>query len=161
MRIFAALSDAARKETANHNAAHRHVMDRRRLLSLAALAAALPVAAQASEGGEKTEKKKGGGLSYLQLPTLTATIMRPGGRRGVLTVETGIDVPDTALRARADLLAPRFRASFVQALQIYASGLAPSTAPNAEFIAHELQRETDRVLGGPGGKLLLGTILVN
>nr|QQZ50649.1 Tat pathway signal protein [Phenylobacterium glaciei] len=81
-------------------------MDRRRLLSLAALAAALPAAAQASGGGEKTEKKKGGGLSYLQLPTLTATIMRVDGRRGVLTVETGIDIPDVALRARAELLAP-------------------------------------------------------
>ncbi len=136
-------------------------MDRRRLMSLAALAAALPVAAQASGGGEKTEKKKGGGLSYLQLPTLTATIMRPDGRRGVLTVETGIDIPNTDQRAKADLLIPRFRAGFVQALQIYASGLSPATAPNAEFIARELQRETDRVLGGPGGKLLLGTILVN
>lgn len=136
-------------------------MDRRRLMSLAALAAALPVAAQASGGGEKTEKKKGGGLSYLQLPTLTATIMRPDGRRGVLTVETGIDIPNTDQRAKADLLIPRFRAGFVQALQIYASGLSPATAPNAEFIARELQRETDRVLGGPGGKLLLGTLLVN
>ena len=100
-------------------------MDRRRLLSLAALAAALPAAAQASGGGEKSEKKKGGGLSYLQLPTLTATIMRVDGRRGVLTVETGIDIPDVAMRARAELLAPRFRAGFVQTLQIYASGLTP------------------------------------
>ena len=136
-------------------------MDRRRLMSLAALAAALPVAAKASGGGEKSEKKKGGGLSYLQLPTLTATIMRVDGRRGVLTVETGIDIPDTALRARAELLAPRFRAGFVQTLQIYASGLDPATPPNADFIARELQRETDRLLGRPGGRLLLGTILVN
>ena len=161
MRIFAALSDAARKETANHNAAHRHVMDRRRLMSLAALAAALPVAAHASGGGEKAEKKKGGGLSYLQLSTLTATIMRVDGRRGVLTVETGIDIPDVDLRARADLLVPRLRAGFVQTLQIYASGLDPANPPNADFIARELQRETDRVLGRAGGKLLLGTILVN
>ncbi|MBP7649187.1 MAG: Tat pathway signal protein [Phenylobacterium sp.] len=136
-------------------------MDRRHLMSLAALAAALPVAAKASGGGEKSEKKKGGGLSYLQLPTLTATIMRVDGRRGVLTVETGIDIPDTALRARAELLAPRFRAGFVQTLQIYASGLDPATPPNADFIARELQRETDRLLGRPGGRLLLGTILVN
>ncbi|MDO8377586.1 Tat pathway signal protein [Phenylobacterium sp.] len=136
-------------------------MERRRLLSLAALAAALPAAARASGGGEKSEKKKGGGLSYLQLPTLTATIMRVDGRRGVLTVETGIDIPDVALRARAELLAPRFRAAFVQALQIYASGMNASGPPNADFIARELQRETDRVLGKPGGRLLLGTILIN
>ena len=129
-------------------------------MSLAALAAALPAGARASGGGEKTEKKKGGGLSYLQLPTLTATIMRVDGRRGVLTVEAGIDIPDPALRAKADLLAPRFRAGFVQSLQIYASGLEPASPPNADFIARELQRETDRVLGR-GGRLLLGTILVN
>ena len=136
-------------------------MNRRRLFQLVFLTAALPTLAQASGGGEKTEKKKGGGLSYLQLPTLTATIQRPNGRRGVLTVETGIDIPDPALRAKADLLAPRLRAAFVQSLQIYASGLAPASVPNADFIARQLQQQTDLILGRPGGRLLLGTILVN
>ena len=132
---------------------------RRRHLLLALAAAALPGAAQASPN--KAEKKKGGGASYIQIQTVTATLMRANGRRGVLTVEVGLDVPDGGLRARAEASIPRVRAAFVQVVQTYGAGLTPNTAPNADFLAGELQRETDRVLGRRGARLLLGTILVN
>ena len=134
------------------------LMDRRHLLTFAAaLAAAVPGAAAAATD----EKKKGGGLTYIQLNTIAATVVRPGGRRGVLTVETGIDVPDDKLREHAHLVAPRLRAAFVQVLQTYASGISASTPPNADFLARELQRETDRVLGRKGARLLLGSMLMN
>jgi hypothetical protein len=132
-------------------------MRRRVLLSLVALAAALPAAA--AESPEK--KKKAGGASYIQIDTLTGATNRPGGRRGVLTVECGLDIPDGALRARADLSLPRLRAAYVQTVQIYAAGLPAGAAPNADFIARALQRQTDAVLGRPGARLLLGAILVN
>jgi len=132
-------------------------MDRRRLL-LAALALAAPAAVRA-ESGEK--KKKSGGTSYIQMETVTATLIRSDGRRGVLTVETGLDVPDPALHNKALQLLPRIRAAYVQSVQIYASGLPSATAPNADYIARELQRQTNLVMGGTGARLLLGTILVN
>jgi len=132
-------------------------MDRRRLL-LAALALAAPAAVRA-ESGEK--KKKSGGTSYIQMETVTATLIRSDGRRGVLTVETGLDVPDPALHNKALQLLPRIRAAYVQSVQIYASGLPSATAPNADYIARELQRQTNLVMGGAGARLLLGTILVN
>jgi hypothetical protein len=132
-------------------------MKRRRLLALAAVVAALPGLALAATD----EKKKGGGLTFIQINTLTATIMRPDGRRGVLTVESGIDVPDEKLRDKANLFAPRLRAAFVQTLQIYASGMSPAAPPNADLLAQSLQRDTDRVLGQKGAKLLLGTMLIN
>ncbi len=138
-------------------------MQRRQILSaLALLPLVLPGAALASGGGEpKGEKKKGGGLSYIQIPTVTATILRRNGRRGVLTVETGVDVADEKLRVRAQQMLPRLRAAFVQSIQVYASGLGTGSLPNADFIAKELQRETDRVLGQKGARLLLGTMLIN
>lgn len=132
-------------------------MDSRPLLALALIAALAPGAADAAG----TEKKKGGGLTFIQLNTLTSTVIRPDGRRGVLTVETGIDVPDEKLRARAEMLTPRLRAAYVQSLQIYASGMNPTSAPNADQLAIQLQRETDRVLGQKGARLLLGTMLMN
>ena len=55
----------------------------------------------------------------------------------------------------------RLRAAFTQVLQIYASGLPAATAPDADYLAGKFQRETDRILGKPGAKLLVGTILVN
>lgn len=135
-------------------------MKRRELLALGALAAAA-VPAVAAASGAKPEKKKGGGASYLQIQTLTATTIRPDGRRGVLTVEMGLDVPDGKLRALAEMSIPRIRAAFVQSVQTYAAGLPTATAPNADYLAKELQRQTNLVLGKPGARLLLGTILVN
>lgn len=119
----------------------------------------LPGAAVASE--TKEEKKKGGGLDFIQIQTLTASIKRRDGRNGVITVETGIDVPDHALHGRAEASIPRLRAAYAQVLMTYAAGLPGGSPPNADYLSRELQRQTDLVLGKPGAKLLLGTILIN
>ena len=132
-------------------------MLRRQILALIIAAAAAGPAL--ANGGE--EKKKGGGASFIQIPTLTATVIRADGRRGVLTVETGIDVPDNSLHGRAEQSQPRLRAAYNQILQTYAAGLSPGSVPNADYLSRELQRQTDMVLGKKGARLLLGTILMN
>jgi hypothetical protein len=132
-------------------------MRRRLLLSLLLVTAALPLGAPAAQ----EKKKKGGGLNYVQLDTLTGTTNKSGGRRGVLTVDCGLDVPDPALRARAQASLPRLRAAYVQTVLTYAAGLPSGSPPSADFIAAALQRQTDLVLGRPGARLLLGAILVN
>lgn len=134
-------------------------MDRRALL-IAAIAA-LAIAPGAASASGKAEKKKGGGASYIQIQAIAATVTRGDGRRGVLTVETGVDVADEKLRARADASLPRLRAAYAQTVQVYAAGLKPSTAPNTDFLARALQRDTDMVLGAKGARLLLGTVLIN
>jgi hypothetical protein len=134
------------------------MLNRRRLIALIAAPAVLAPAAVFAQGGEK---KKGGGISYIQFPTLTATILRSNGQRGVLTVEAGVDVPNSALRARANLSEPRLRAAYVQLLQAYVWQLGPGEPPNPDYLSMALQRETDRVLGQPGAHLLLGAMLVN
>jgi len=134
------------------------MIDRRRLLMLAALPALLgPAAALA----ESPEKKKGGGISYIQLPTLTATVFRSDGHRGVLTLDAGVDVPDAGLRGRVNLNLPRLRAAYVELLQAYVYSLGPGTPPNPDYLSTALQRQTDRVMGQPGARVLLGAMLVN
>ncbi len=133
-------------------------MRRRHLLAAIGLAA---LCLTQAPGAGAEERKKGGGETFIQLQTLTATVIRADGRRGVMTVEAGVDVPDDALRERADQSTPRLRAAFAQVLQIYASGLPGGAVPNADYLARELQRQTDAVLGRAGARLLLGTILVN
>ena len=127
----------------------------RRTLIAAVLAAGLPALAHAAE-----QKKKGGGETYIQVGTLTATTFAANGGRGVMTVDTGVDVPDAGLRSLCEQSLPRLRAAYVQVVQVYAAGLAPGTVPNADYLAAELQRETDRVLKRKGARLLLGAILV-
>ncbi len=108
-----------------------------------------------------SEKKKGGGDSYLQFPCMVATLNMGGGRRGVLMVETGLDVPDGGLRLRADQLQPRLRDAYLRFLMTYAASLTPGTLPNTETISVSMQRTTDEVLGQPGAKFLLGSVIEN
>jgi hypothetical protein len=136
-------------------------MKRRDLVRLLALAAAPALVAPAAWAAADEKKKKSGGVSYIPIETLTGATNRPDGRRGVLTVECGLDIPNGGLRARAEMIMPRIRAAYVQTVMIYAAGLPPGAAPNADFLAASLQRETNQLLGGPGARLLLGAMLVN
>jgi len=132
----------------------------RRALILAPAALILaPGLALANSGGE--EKKKGGGLQFIQIQTMAVNYVRRNGGMGVMTVETGVDVPDEKLRTLATQSVPRLRSSYNAFLQTYAPSLRGATSPNADYIAKELQRQTDQVLGRPGAKLLLGTIMMN
>ncbi|OYX36375.1 MAG: hypothetical protein B7Y99_01100 [Caulobacterales bacterium 32-69-10] len=133
------------------------------LIVLAALTAMLLLlqAAPALAAAAGGEKKKGGGESFVPVQALTATMIRPNGRRGVLTVECGLDVADGALRSRAEASLPRLRDAYVRFLLTYATAVPSGQPPSPDIIATALQRATDLVLGKPGAKVLIGTILVN
>jgi hypothetical protein len=130
-------------------------MRRRHLLLGLAL---LPLAAAPAHSADK---KKGGGLSFIQLPTITAAIVRADGRRGVLTVESGIDVPNEALRIQVERLQPRLRDAFASTLMIVGSQLRPGEPPDLDRLEARLQADTNRIVGRPGARLLLGATLVN
>jgi len=131
---------------------------RRRELIAALVLAGAPALAWAGEGGDK---KKVGSATYVQIDTLTGATNKPTGRRGVMTVECGLDIPDDGLRDRARLMLPRLRAAYLQAVMTYAAGLPPAAPPSPDYLSLTLQRTTDQILGRPGAKLLLGAVLVN
>jgi len=123
------------------------------LVLLCALATASPALAGKSTAGNTA--------TYTAFDALTATIRRPDGRRGVLTVQGGLDVQDSALRARAAASAPRLRDAYIRTIDLYASSLTPGAPPDVDQIGFRLQQATDAVLGRKGARVLLGTILVN
>lgn len=131
-------------------------MDRR--LAIAAALSLLPAVALARSG---EEKKKGGGAGFVQIKSIAATIVRRNGTRGVITVECGVDTPNDSLRQRVSASEPRLRAAYAGFIQTYAGGLPQAAVPDADYLARELQRLTDQVLGQKGAKFLLGTILIN
>jgi len=122
----------------------------------AALFASAPALAS-----EKPEKEAAPTSHYVEFSAMTATVLRPDRRRGVMAVDASLDIPDAALRARAISLTPRLRAAYSQALNVYAAGLPPGRPADPEYLIRELQRQTDAAIGRPGAKFLLGSILVN
>lgn len=127
-------------------------------VALAGLAIPLSPAWASGHGGEKKDTPP---PPYITIPAVTATIRKPNGKRGVLSVDCGVEVDDMPLRVRASQSIPRLRAAYASVLMKYASGLAPGAAPNPDFLSRELQRETDRVLGKPGAKFLVSSLLIN
>ena len=117
-------------------------------------------------GLKDTARKTGGGgggsaePSYLRLPTITANVRRHGGGRGVMTVETGLDTPDAALRLRGAQSQPRLRAAYAVVVQQAANALLPGAPPDVERLVAQLQAATDRTVGRPGARLLIGTVMV-
>jgi hypothetical protein len=127
----------------------------RALLVSALLLACAPVAARAGEARKESTS------TYTQLDGLTATVLRSDGRRGVLSVQAGLDAPDPKLHALVAKSIPRLRDAYVQVMATYGAGLAPGAPPNPDMMSQQLQRATDRILGRPGARFLLGTVLVN
>lgn len=132
-------------------------MRRRLFLAVLALAATPGVLHAADDD----KKKKAGGPDYIGIDTLTGTTNKANGRRGVLTVECGLNVPNGDLREKAKELLPVLRAAYVQTVIVYAAGLPFDAVPNADYLEMTMQRQTDEILGQPGARFLVGAILVN
>ena len=137
---------------------HHLGMHRRRIL--AALPAALALAALSRPAARAEERRTAGGESYVLIQTVNATVTRFGQRRGVLSVQCGVDAPDGGLRARVTASAPRLRAAYAQVITTYAAALPASGLPDADYLSRELQRQTDAIIGRPGAHFLLGSIIV-
>ena len=135
-------------------------MNRRALFALVPAA----VAATASRASASSSEGEGGGAapanSYIRFPVVTATVIRPDGRRGVMTVEAGIDVKDEALRLKATQDTPRLRAAYNEVVQAAANGLPPGAPPDIEGLHMDLQRATARTLGRGGAVFLIGSVTV-
>lgn len=135
-------------------------MNRRALFALVPAA----LAATASRASASSSEGEGGGAapanSYIRFPVVTATVIRPDGRRGVMTVEAGIDVKDEALRLKATQDTPRMRAAYNEVVQAAANGLPPGAPPDIERLHMDLQRATARTLGRGGAVFLIGSVTV-
>jgi hypothetical protein len=129
------------------------------VLALPLAAALLAPAARASEGKTK-DKPEASQSPFIELPTLTAAVIRPDGRRGVLTVQAVVYVPNAPQRLRASQSIPLLLNAYVPALQAWAYRLPPGAVPDVDALAFGLQKATDGVLK-PGTRVLLGGVMVN
>jgi hypothetical protein len=123
---------------------------------LAAASLAAPPALASSGKEEKTPL-----VTYFALQPLTATTIRRDGRRGVMTMEAGVQALDPVLMERVQKSEPRLRAAFAQVLMTYTAGMRRGTAPDLNYLGGKMQDAADKVLGRKGTKVLLGSAMVN
>lgn len=98
--------------------------------------------------------------TYLPMPTLSAGVLQRNDFQGTMVVDMGIDVPDADLRRRALLNAPRIRDALRTALSTYSSTYyRVRTAPDPTELTRQMQVAVNRVLGGPGARVLLANII--
>ncbi len=137
-------------------------MQRRHLLlALALVAVPASLIAPAAHAGEEGARKKSGGGSFIPIRTLTANTVHADGRRGVFTVESGVDAPDPALHDRAASLVPVLRDAYAATVRTFAASLRPGEPPNLDVLEARMQADTNRVLGRAGARLLLGSVMSN
>ena len=132
-------------------------MRRRHILASLLLVASFGATPAFANEGKKEEKP----VTYFALDPINAVVLRRDGRRGVMTVEAGIQAKDPALMTRAQASTPRLRAAFAQVLMVYAAGLRGGVAPDMDHVGRELQKACDQVLGKPGAKVLMGSALLS
>ena len=132
-------------------------MDRRALLGLAAVAVSASAAPASAAGGADTAAPQ---ATFTRLPTVTGNVTGSNGRRAIMSVELGLDVPDAALRTRATQSAPRLRAAYNTVVQRIASTTLLGMAPDVEQLVAQLQAATNATLGRAGARLLIGTVMV-
>ena len=128
-------------------------MDRRALLLAPLALAATPALASG-------KKAAASGETYFRYPTTTANTFQANGRRGVLTIETGVDIADPDLMLRAQQSAPRVRAVFAILAQREAATLLPGQPPNVDRLSRQFQSAMNIILRQRGATLLLGTVMV-
>jgi hypothetical protein len=67
-----------------------------------------------------------------------------------------LDVPDAAMRARVTHALPALRDAYVRSLIAYgATAVRAWRQPDVDDIADRMQTITDRLMGGPGAKVLM------
>lgn len=94
------------------------------------------------------------------MPTFSAGVLQRNDNQGTMVVDMGLDIPDEALRRRAQLNAPRLRDALRTALANYSSVYyRVQTAPNPTELTRQMQVAVDRVLGAQGARVLLANII--
>ena len=145
---------------------------------LVAVALALAqVAAAGGGGGDKKDAKKepahGSSASpgkqrsittlesWVSVDPMTVLIVQDDMLRGKVSVAFGMDVLDPALRGKAELLMPRLQDAWLMGLNHYAATyLRPQRPANIDDFSRELQSTADKVLGKPGAKVLMGSVII-
>ncbi len=100
--------------------------------------------------------------SWVMVDPFSVTVVQEDRIRGKVLVSFGMDVPDAELRAKAELLMPRLQDAWLTQLSHYAgTTVRPQHAADIAAVSNLLQETADHVLGKPGSKVLIASVIIN
>ena len=99
--------------------------------------------------------------SWVSVDPFSVTVVQEDRISGKLLVSFGMDVPDEELRLKAELIMPRLQDAWLTQLSHYAgTTVRANRAANISDVSTLLQSTADLVLGKPGSKVLIGSVIV-
>lgn len=99
--------------------------------------------------------------SWVMVDPFSVTVVQEDRIRGKVMVSFGMDVPDPELQAKAEMIMPRLQDAWLNALNMYAATtVRPEKPANIIEVSNILQSTADRVLGKPGSKVLIASVIV-
>lgn len=137
------------------------------LLLLLSFSLALP--AQAGGGGgehkpkpkETLDRKLTSAVSWVSVSPINVAVLRRNRIQGMFLVEFGLDIPDEAMRAKAEATLPRMRDVWLRSMSDFATTRVKiGRQADLATLTSRLQTTTDQMLGGPGAKVLLQQAVV-
>ena len=136
----------------------------RRFFAIALMSAAFVAPAFAESQGDQAPPDRQSRLtsadSYMPIPTLSAGVIQRYDTVGTMIIDMGLDIPDPALRTRAQANAPLLRDALRTALATYASTYyRERTCPDPDTATRLMQSAVDRTLRAPGARVLLVNII--
>lgn len=132
------------------------------LFSVFALAAgpALASGGSSEQAPATRQERLTSAETYMPLPTLSVSVLQRNSTQGTLVIDSGLDVPDEALRGRVRVNQPRIRDALRTAIATYANTFyRDRTAPNPTELTRLMQQAVDRTLGATGARVLLANII--
>jgi len=115
--------------------------------------------AQAVAGEAKNEKKQV--VPYIPFKPINCFTSDRGGKRGVITVQLGLDVTDPKMIDMVNLYVPRLRDAYSTKLETYALTLTKDSVIDMDYLTKQLQLATDQTLKKTGARVLLGSVIAN
>ena len=134
-------------------------LSRRRAILLGIVGACVHFAQPAAAAAPKA---KGGGneSGFMGSNQITASVMRHYRSVGIVQIDMGVVVANTAHRARAQAMGPILRDTWRTAAQEFTNSyMTPGKVPDAVILGQRMQAATDRILGAGVGKVVLLSLI--
>ena len=137
------------------------------LLAAFALSALGPVAfaaapkADADVTADPLARKITGSRNYVSMFGMRASVVSGFTVSGFISVDAGLDVPNSRMRKQIQATRPRLMDAMRQSLMSYANGpYKAGTAPNLDMLSARMQRAIDRQIGAGNATVVLASVIV-